>query len=57
VNPAWSRHCDRVKEAAGANGASHWGRHRAPGKVRPTNPGSQETCPRPAKTTLEERVA
>src|SRR4051795_11945664 len=30
---------------------------RHPGKARPSSPGSQETCPRPAMTTLEERAA
>ena len=35
ANPAWSRHCDRVEEVAGASRVSHWGRHLVPGKARP----------------------
>src|ERR1044071_5208923 len=38
AKPARSRHCDRVKEVAGAPSAGHWGGHRFPGKVRPTTP-------------------
>ena len=47
--PARSRHCDRVKEVAGARAAPATGAPQMrPGKARPTSPGSQETCPRPA---------
>src|SRR6185437_719251 len=59
AKPARSRHCDRVEEVADVanRGRRPLGTPIVPGKARPPNPGSQETCPRPAKTTLEERVA
>src|SRR5215208_5694040 len=65
--PARSRHCDRAEDQKAAPPLRVRGRlwgcciatgePPAPWEGAAVEPGSQETCPRPAKTTLEEGVA